>query len=353
MVSSPCRLIVGILLVPLCQLTAAAPHCGPRAAEVARGDGRWVSFTHFVSTVDTGVNMSDMYDGKALRALDAASIQWLVLIGDSNTRYTFYELIRAFCSPLDALCEYAKPLASNQVKKVGKPAKLTLNDNGRDKNIMHSDQDLVVMSGGFTLWISFRMSFGAINEIVEAIHDFEVQHCRDAAKEERCNSGMKPKLQNKPMNKLHPDFVFVAEGLWKFSTILSQNTDPLFAELVKVSFYSNVIWVNQFEMHFNIMTKARVLRFTQEYGLEMGKTVVGLTNLDREMKAKSSNFLILNVSNIGKSMQTFYDAYFGDQENNTRETFQKYVSPDGVHQSRPVYLAVMQLMIQTMLACKT
>ena len=236
-----------LLLLLLLDLQGAEQHHSTKCTRALACEGYWTDF-HSTTFHPKAVDHPVPHDFSSYLNIDKLlehDIQWIVMIGDSNTRYLFFKFVEYLCTR-DVRCYKYIPFFHVSVKERGyitfpevEPMLDLVDDSFRTT---HQDHDVYVQSARNNssplLRLSFRMTVGKFEKTLRSLQDMEHLYClyrvppTDSNYEprfmEKCEAGFKPELpaeqkdlQRYARNLLYPDVLFMSFGYWDLRGLLN------------------------------------------------------------------------------------------------------------------------------------
>ena len=314
--------------------------------------------------------------------LQQGNYSWMTMLGDSNMRHLFYEVVGTLCK-IEVQCTVHLPNANPKKKKFGDDPsvwKSALSDAiSTDNNVIiqsHQDQDVIFeRTSGEVYRISFRMIVGDFIKTSRSLDRIDELFCiaKEATTENgaSCDAGVNvtrqiPKIFRPCKNSIRncrrymkPDIIYINDGYWDFNNLLDKDlSEALFKKLGCEFVNTRVVWMTHYQIRLEIMRafdKEHYVSFTK-LGLSYAESVIDKTNALRKELAKKYNLEVLDVNKIQQILDSYYTASLGEQDFENAGAFsidhkRDEISPDGVHQNKYFYDAVAKQMFIHMAVC--
>ena len=314
-----------------------------------------------------------------LDILQQGNYSWVAMLGDSNMRHLYYEVVGIICKK-EIQCTVHLPNADPKKKKIDEDPsswRSTLSDAIIKNDVItqaHQDHDVIFEKAtGEVYRISFRMIVGEVRKTVRSLDRIDELFCisKEAGNAPTCDAGVNvtkqiPKIFRPCKNSirncrryLKPDILYMNDGYWDFNNMLDKDLSETFFKKLGCEFVNTrVIWMTHYQIRLDIMRsfdKGHYDSFTK-LGVPYAETVIDNTNVQRKTLAKKYGIEVLDVNKMQQILDAFYKASLGEQDFENAAVFsidhkRDELSPDGVHQNKYFYGAVAKQMFINMAVC--
>ena len=174
--------------------------------------------------------------------LTEGNYYWMSMVGDSNMRHLYYEVVAVLCKK-DITCSLYIPFQPVKVKKAGEDPmsfRSGLSDSltkGQTGDIIqsHQDHDIIFESSFGKFRVSFRMVVGEIVKTKRTLENLKELYCVPSRPHpEGCKTSFKidelipPVFKNFP----EPNILYINDGFWDFNNLLDADLqENLFHQL--------------------------------------------------------------------------------------------------------------------------
>ena len=387
LLSSPLLLLLLFLLL-LTSGTGQQQHSKKcKDALACRGD--WLGFAPF-QFLPTAVDHPVPRDFSSYLNVDnllKRDITWIVMIGDSNTRYLFFKLVEYLCT-VDVECSQYIPFYHVSTKKKGsttfpeeKPILDLVDDSFR---AAHQDHDIYVQScknaSAPQLRLSFRMTVGKFSKTLRSMDDMEHLYCLyrvppsdfsyEARFLDRCEEGFKAELspvlqlhqKRYAKNRLHPDVLLMSFGYWDLRGLLNDTMNDIFFKKlgdIEKRTRTRVIWLTNYRFRADIIKGYNREHWNSFKNVGDLTTLIQDTNKVNIKRAQTYHLDIMDVDRMSERLEAYYNTTFVntyEYKTATRDMQilkkRQFLTWDGVHQTSSFYSAMLYEVSLVLLECR-
>jgi hypothetical protein len=178
----------------------------------------------------------------------SSASNWIVLVGDSNTRMIFQEFISILCT-IHVECQlHSAYIKSSTVKHKGDATSLTT-----PHTFKHGDVELFVYhpNNNNIIRLSFRMcTAGSLSDkrLHGQIKNLNRLFC-PLADGRTCEMGVPVPIPKSLLAQQHPNYVFINDGIWGLPTALNATAvSKFFRSLRRLRQSSQLFWLSHYQL---------------------------------------------------------------------------------------------------------
>ena len=262
-------MFVSVLILILWQVFSATSS-STACRQALACEGHWDNFTSagWRPIADNITSLTAPINTTLVELLSHKRLRWIAMVGDSNMRYLFFELVRRLCV-VESKCTLHAPFFDTIVKASGDRKDITTILKSRENKIgglraAHLDFDVFIRNAhtraGKGLRVSFRMVVGTHAKTMRSLDNLDRQFCSSDQVDKGTGSSNPCVREGIPMHNssftASPSALIFNQGYWNLTSISDRNiTSQLFAKLAELHKRgrSRVMWTTLFHWRLDVM----------------------------------------------------------------------------------------------------